>query len=223
MNPSDVLDYLKNSPEFFETYAEEVAQIAIPHPYGGRTISLSERQMMSLREQNRTLESHLHEMIRHGEDNDERGEKMHRLAVALMAATTYPSILHILNFHLKGDFAIPFVSVHLWRTPEAEEAPVLAQSSLTVAVENLLQPYCGEASALETTLGMPFEDVQVLFGEAGSKIASLALIALRNSGGAIGVIALGSEDNERFYPDMGTLYLERLGEMTSATLIRMTR
>ena len=56
-----------------------------------------------------------------------------------------------------------------------------------------------------------------------SHIRSQALIALRNGGGTIGMIALGSEDNQRFYADMGTLYLERLGEMVSAALARVTK
>jgi uncharacterized protein YigA (DUF484 family) len=39
---------------------------------------------------------------------------------------------------------------------------------------------------------------------AGPHIRSQALIALRNGGGTIGMIALGSEDAQRFYADMGT-------------------
>jgi uncharacterized protein YigA (DUF484 family) len=46
---------------------------------------------------------------------------------------------------------------------------------------------------------------------------------MRNGGGTIGMIAMGSEDNERFYSGMGTIYLERLGEMASAALARVLR
>ena len=44
---------------------------------------------------------------------------------------------------------------------------------------------------------------------------------MRHGGGTIGLIALGSEDGERFYAGMGTIYLERLGEMASAALARV--
>ena len=37
---------------------------------------------------------------------------------------------------------------------------------------------------------------------------------------ALGLLALGSEEPQRFYPEMGTLYLERIGEMASAALNR---
>jgi len=35
-----------------------------------------------------------------------------------------------------------------------------------------------------------------------------------------GMLALASEDPMRFFPEMGTLYLKRLGELTSAALRR---
>jgi uncharacterized protein YigA (DUF484 family) len=34
------------------------------------------------------------------------------------------------------------------------------------------------------------------------------------------MLALASEDIARFYPEMGTLYLKRIGEMVSAALLR---
>ena len=34
------------------------------------------------------------------------------------------------------------------------------------------------------------------------------------------VLALGSEEPQRFYPEMGTLYLERIGEVAAAALNR---
>ena len=34
------------------------------------------------------------------------------------------------------------------------------------------------------------------------------------------MLALGSEDAQRFYPEMGTLYLRRIGELVSAALLR---
>ena len=34
------------------------------------------------------------------------------------------------------------------------------------------------------------------------------------------MLALASEDPQRFYPEMGTLYLKRLGELVSTALRR---
>ena len=35
-----------------------------------------------------------------------------------------------------------------------------------------------------------------------------------------GLLVLGSEEAQRFYPEMGTLYLKRLGELVSAAITR---
>jgi uncharacterized protein YigA (DUF484 family) len=221
MKSDEVVRYLQDNPQFFEEHAEVVSHMVIPHPHGGRTISITERQMLSLRDKNRQLESKLSELLQFGEENDSISEKMHRLGVAMVAAANFQSVLHTLNFHLRDDFAVPHVAMRLWGRSEKiavqpEALPEFAEVSdeLQTFAESLLQPYCGSTSGFETSSW---------FGEAAKHIRSQALIALRNGGGTIGMIALGSEDAQRFYAGMGTLYLERLGEMASAALARVLR
>ncbi len=217
MKADEVAHYLQHNPQFFEHYAELISQIVIPHPHGGRTISITERQMLTLRDKNKQLEGKMGELLQFGEENDTISEKMHRLGVAMIAAGTFQSVLHTLNFHLRDDFAIPHVALRLWDRPAgADELPEFADVSeeLQVFAETLGQPYCGSTAGFETSSW---------FGEASTHVRSQALIALRNGGGTIGMIALGSEDAQRFYAGMGTLYLERLGEMASAALARVLR
>lgn len=217
MFPEEIAEYLKNNPGFFEQYADLMAQIFVPHPHGGRAVSLAERQMLSLREKNRAAETKLAELIAFGEENDAISEKVHRLAVGLIAAETFQAVIHLINFHLRDDFAVPHVALRLWDKPEGiEDLPEFAAVSeeLQVFAETLGRPYCGSTAGFGTASW---------FGEHASHIRSQALIALRNGGGTIGMIALGSEEAQRFYADMGTLYLERLGEMVSAALARVTK
>ena len=63
--------------------------------------------MLSLRDKNKLLEGKMDELLQFGEENDTISEKMHRLAVAMIAASTFQSVLHTLNFHLRDDFSIP--------------------------------------------------------------------------------------------------------------------
>ncbi len=220
-NPNEALraqaiaDYLQHHPEFFSEYADALAQINIPHPRGDKTISLTERQLYTLRDQNRQLEAKLGGLIQFGKDNDAISEKMHRLAVALVSTYTFQAVLHTLGFHLREDFAIPHVALRLWSVPTQKNAdlPEFAAVSkeLQVFAETLTQPYCGSTAGFETS---------GWFGAVAPHVRSQALVALRNGGGTIGMLALGSEDSERFFADMGTLYLERLGELVSAALGR---
>ena len=65
--------------------------------------------------------------------------------------------------------------------------------------------------------------VTAWFGGQAAHIRSQALMALSDGGQTIGMLALGSEDAQRFYADMGVLYLERVGEMVSAALVRVAK
>ena len=153
--PEDVADYLKNNPGFFEQYADLMAQIFLPHPHGGRAVSLAERQMLTLRDKNRQAESKLAELTAFGEENDAISEKMQRLAVTLITAYTFPAVMHTLGYHLKEDFAVPQVAVRLWSLPagELDGLPEFAGVSeeLQVFAETLTHPFCGSTSGFETS------------------------------------------------------------------------
>ena len=84
----DVARYLKANPEFFEQYAEMLAEIFVPHPHGGRAIPISERQIVTLREKNRALEDKLRELVQFGQENDSIIDRLHRITLAMMMAGT---------------------------------------------------------------------------------------------------------------------------------------
>lgn len=215
MRADEVARFLQDNPQFFEQHADLVARLVVPHPHSGRAISITERQMLALRDKNRQLEGRMGELMQFGEENDAIGAKVHRLAIGLLAANSFQAVLHTLHFHLRDDFAVPQVAVRLWqRPPECDELPEFADVSgeLLAFAEKLAQPYCGTTSGFETSSW---------FGEAAAHVRSQALIALRNGGATIGMVALGSEDAERFYAGMGTVYLERLGDLAAAALARV--
>jgi hypothetical protein len=64
------------------------------------------------------------------------------------------------------------------------------------------------------------DEVKSWFGEDAGRVRSFAMVALRRKGTVIGLVVLASEDPERFYPEMGTVYLAQLGELMSAGLER---
>jgi len=207
----DVARYLQENPVFFEEYADLLSQIYVPHPHGGQAIPLSDRQVMSLREKAKALEGKLAELIQFGEENDVISEKVHRLAVALLSARTLPTALHELYYNLREDFAIPHASLRLWRGAgdRAEFRPSSAE--LRDFAAKLDEPFCGPNANFEAA---------AWFDEAAPHIRSVAFMPLRELDETFGLLALASEDSARFYPEMGTLYLKRIGEMVSAAMLR---
>ena len=209
IRPAEVAAFLEAHPEFFEEYADMLAKIYIPHPHGGRAIPISERQILTLRERNHQLEAKLRELIQFGEENDAIGERVHRIALALLNARNLESLLHSLYFNLREDFAVPHVALRLWGAASHQLPEFSAISEkLRVFAETLTGPHCGAQ----------FEGAD-WFGEDAPRLRSFALVVLRSER-VFGLLALASEDTKRFYPEMGTLYLKRLGELASVALMR---
>ena len=210
MNSEDVAAYLKAHPEFFEQYAEMMAEINIPHPHGGRSIPISERQILTLREKSKQYEGKLREIIQFGEENDAIGAKLHRITLALLAATDVAGAVHAIDFNLREDFSVPHVVLRVWRG--AGELPVFQPASEATRdfTARLAHPHCCALAVADTAL---------LFGESAPLLKSFAYIGLRD-GESFGLLALASEDAHRFYPDMGTIFLSRLGDIIAAALAR---
>jgi uncharacterized protein YigA (DUF484 family) len=86
-----------------------------------------------------------------------------------------------------------------------DEAEAVSEAQRQHA-ESMGSPQCGAAS------GNPFLP---WFREAAEHVRSVALVPLGGSS-VFGLLALGSEDPRRFFPEMGTLYLRRIGELCAA-------
>ncbi len=216
MNADDVVQYLQDNPVFFEDYAEMLSQITVPNPHGGQAIALSDRQVLTLREKNKALETKLAELIQFGEENDAISNKMHRLSVALLPAADLAAMLAVLFYNLREDFAVPHATVRLWRGGAiGMEAFTPVTDDVKQYAAGLARPYCGASGNLE---------IASWYGDAAAHVRSVAFMPLADTGvGAretFGLLALGSEDPLRFYPEMGTVYLARLGELVSAALGR---
>jgi uncharacterized protein YigA (DUF484 family) len=212
MKAEEVAQFLNQHPEFFEDYAEMLAEVVIPHPHGGRAIPIAERQILSLREKARRLEAKLGELIRFGEQNDAIADKLHRMTLALVGARGAPAVLHVLAFNLREDFAVPHVAIRVWGEFDCAEIRDQADASAQSRdfAVGLGAPYCSAHAMVDTA---PW------FGEAAPHLRSFAYVPLRGEQ-TIGLLALASEDPQRFYPEMGTLYLRRLGEIAAAVLLR---
>jgi len=214
MDANDIAQFLKTNPQFFDQNPQLLESIYVPHPHGGRAIPLSERQIVSLRDKLRLLEAKLGELLRFGEDNDAIGEKVHRLSLALLGAKDFAATAHALYFHLREDFAVPHVALRVWGKSlldgTLEGSPV--EAALRDKAETMGAPQCGPAA------GNPFLP---WFRDAEAHIRSVALVPLGQTR-VIGLLALGSEDAQRFFAEMGNLYLRRIGELTAGALAART-
>jgi uncharacterized protein YigA (DUF484 family) len=208
MSPDDIAIFLRTNPQFFDQHPELLESIHVPHPYGGRAIPLAERQTVALREKLKLVEGKLVELVQFGEENEGISEKVHRLSVALVGSRDFPALAQTLYFHMREDFAVPHIALRVWGKAvpadfaEAQEVDKAQRQH----AEGMGAPQCGPAAA------NPFVP---WFGEAAEHVRSVALVPLGQTA-VFGLLAMGSEDPQRFYPEMGTLYLRRIGELCAA-------
>ncbi|GAB7563772.1 DUF484 family protein [Methylobacillus methanolivorans] len=209
-----VTSYLRAHPQFFEHHTSLLAELYLPSPHGQGTISLAERQQLAQRDRIRVLDAKLAQLMKYGEENDAIGEKVHRLSLGLLATEQVTVLVSLLEHSLREDFQVPYVSLRLWAQSRDENnggLPAFAKVDQEAQrwAQGLSKPYCGNHP------GMP---LQGWFG-AEARPAAFAVMALKAEH-VFGVLALASDDEKRFYPDMGTLYLKRIGELVSAALLR---
>ncbi len=202
MRPEDVARYLQDNPQFFEDHVDTLTQITLAHPHGGRTISLSERQLLALREKNRALEKKLSAMIAIAQDNDALQQKVHEFIVSLFAARDLTTLHEMIPRQLGDIFAVPHCVLRLWQsTPPSIEVLNFADAQV--------KPVC---------VHLPAHDTSAWFGETGEQLHSYAYLPLRAGDKTVGMLVLASEEKQRFYPEMGTVFLQRIAEAVECAL-----
>lgn len=202
MRSEDVAQYLLDNPDFFEKHLETLEQLALPHPHGGRTISLSERQLVALREKNKALEKTLRDMVTTAQDNDALQNKVHEFVISLFAGRDLDTLQDMVPHLLREIFSVPHATMRLWQSnpPSAE---------LLAFADAQSQPVCLHHAA---------HDTAAWFGDTAGQLHSFAYLPLHAGAESIGMLILASEDKQRFYPGMGTVFLKRIADTISSAL-----
>ncbi len=211
---TDIANYLANTPGFFERHAELLASVQLTSPHGQRAVSLQERQMEMLRERIRGLEMKIVEMIRHGQDNLTIADRLHRFTRAVLLTANPVALPGVMVETLRHEFMIPQAAIRLWGLGDGHQGQAYAQPASDDARSfsaSLTLPYCGVNAGFEAARW--FDDP--------ASVMSLALIPLRQGDTCFGLLVLGSPDPTRYTADMGTEFLQRVGEVASAALARL--
>jgi hypothetical protein len=218
INPQVVAQYLRAHPDFFNENIDLLAKLRIPHPCRP-AVSLVERQLEILRDQNAQLQKKLRELVDVARDNDRVSLQMQRLALMLIEATELEEIIHGVESILRDEFHADFAALRLAAQPVAShsiDAQTYFHFNMLPLFESILnsgRPRCGRISD---------EQLRALFDESGPRVASAAAIPLKGVDWQ-GILALGSRDETRFHPGMGAVFLARMGEMIGYALERHLR
>ncbi|MES1189568.1 MAG: DUF484 family protein [Steroidobacter sp.] len=209
-------DYLVRHPDFFERHSALLTRLRIPHERGSQTISLVERQVQALRDMNQRLETKLREFVAVAQENDVLSGKIHRLSCRLIRSHGASQFLAALEASFREDFAVTHWVMLCLRS----DIPELRH--LTTRHLRLVEPGAPELKPFETFFSAPkprvgqIRDTQrdYLFGNDAAEVGSAALVGLGPDAG-YGLLAIGSNDVQRFQSTMSTDFLIRIGQLVS--------
>jgi uncharacterized protein len=222
VNDGSVTRYLETYPDFFERNVTLLAKLRLPHlRESSATVSLVERQVEVLRDRNQTLERKLTELVDVARANDALANRIHCLSQRLIRGRTLLETINAIETSLREDFdarnSVLLLFMEQARGLEAAAGRFLKTADpageVVKTFDSLLQsgkPRCGQ-----------IRDAQrdYLFGKESIEIGSVALAPL-GARGALGLLAIGASDAQRFHPAMSTEFLTRISELLANALTR---
>lgn len=215
LDEQQVIDYLIRHPEFFQQNAPLLADMQIPHDAGG-AVSLIERQVSVLRARNKHFETKLREMVDAVHDNQRLNNSLQRLAINLFMVDGLDDVIGTVLDELRSELDSEFTVIKLLTQ---DRALLKKQSQRYIrADDEQLESFSRLIDEKRIQCGrLNQQQIQFLFGDAAGKVASGAVIPLSNAD-TFGVLALGSQDEQRYHPGMGTEFLQQLSSLVSAAI-----
>lgn len=217
LSADEVASYLFDHPDFFEQHAELLGELTISHGASG-AVSLIERQVVVLREQNAQLKEQMARMVQVAHDNDRLNAQLHSLILALLDAKDTGTLFHLVENGLKDDLNIEHVVLKVFTA--GDSADTANDGHFVAREDKVLERFGQFIKAHKPVCGrLNREQIDYLFGDGAPPVASAVLLPLMHDE-VIGMLALGSSDQHRFHPGMATDFLVRMAQIISALLTR---
>ena len=211
----EIISLLRENPDILQRYPELLSMLEISHQ-SGAAISLIEKQVVVLRQQNQTQESRLRELMDVARGNERLAKICHRLAINLLAADDLDDVISIVLAVLSNELAADHAVIKLFsdNKERIEQSP-----GLFVDVSDAsLKAFKTMVEHKNTVCGKSTEQQKkYLFEEKAESIKSVAIIPLV-AGADLGLIGLGANNAERFGLSMATDFLSQIGDLVSASL-----
>jgi uncharacterized protein YigA (DUF484 family) len=210
-----VATYLRKNPTFLEESPDVLETLQLNHN-SGVAVSLIERQVEQLRQKNQDLDRQLKQLVHVAAENEQLMTRLHQLTLELMLIGSRKEFFTHLGNSLLNDFNADILQICLFDQDIASEA---GEDVKHLRVDDpAMEPFQAHMDKDQSVCGRLGESkLEFLFGSKARWVQSTALVPLGEKG-AHGMMAIGSSDEARFYPGMGTLFLDLLANVISSSL-----
>jgi len=207
-----VSKYLRQNPDFLEREPSLLKFMELSHATGP-AISLIEKQVQYLRGLNETLEQQLNQLIQVASDNEKLMSRLHELTLDLMSMGDLPSFFDRLSDALLSEFKADILNITLFdlKIEAGPKTPMFHIKRDDPEMQQF-QEHLEKGVSVCGRLNRNKRDY--LFGSRAQWVQSTALVPMGNDG----MLAIGSSDGARFYPGMGTLFLDLLAKVVTSRL-----
>jgi uncharacterized protein YigA (DUF484 family) len=210
----DVAEYLRAHPQFFEEHPDVLGALEIPHARG-TAVSLVERQLAVLRQENRQLKRRLTEIVNNAKHNERLSRRIRELTLALMDAAGMEELLAVLDERLRGDFGADEVILRIFAEPAFVGGCVAAFVGRDAAAR---RPFAQIIDAAVPVPGRPKRaHCEALLVDAASSPGSAVIMPLKTQDWD-GVLMIRSRDEQRYNAAMGVDLLAHLGDIVSLVI-----
>ena len=218
-----IIEYLKTHPDFFKRNLQVLADMDVPSSSSEQVVSLAERQVSALRDDNRALAARFEEIVDRAKENEALEDRVHSVAIRLVAATSFEEVFGLAPTLIRKQFGIPYVTIRLGAKPAyASTWGEEEDDELEHSLQTILERVAHRRSVCDDRL--PRATLGFLFGENSASVDSCALVPIVDRDEhVLGILGLGAGDHQRFQPNMGTIFLDRIGALLGATFDRLYR
>lgn len=210
-----LIGLLRENPDFLNRHPELLSVLEVRHQSGG-AVSLIERQVDVLRQQKKTQEDRLLELMDVARDNERLAEIRHRLAIDLLSTHDIDDVITIVLDAFRDEMSADYAVIKLF---SSDEKKIEQSAGLFVNTDDdALKAFKTMLEHKNTVCGKSTDEQKdYLFDDKAATVKSVAIIPLV-AGANLGLIGLGAENAERFNSSMGTEFLSQIGELISASL-----
>jgi len=210
-----VASYLLKNPDFLDQNPDVLEALKINHQ-SGAAVSLIERQVEQLRASNEELERQLKRLMLVASENEQLMSRLHKLTLELLTIDSRTEFFTHLGNSLLNDFNADILQIYLFDLDTAAQA---GEDVIGIQADDpQVEQFQSQLEKDQTVCGRMSENkLEFLFGSKARWVQSTALVPLGEQG-SDGIMAIGSSDPARFYPGMGTLFLDLLADVISTSL-----
>ncbi len=210
-----VATYLRKNPGFLEEFPDVLETLHLNHN-SGVAVSLIERQVEQLRRKNGSLNRQLNQLVQVAAENEQLMTRLHQLTLELMLISSRKEFFTHLGNSLLHDFKADILQICLFDQDIARDAGEDVKHLRADDPEmEAFQVHLDKDHSVCGRLGE--SKLEFLFGSKARWVQSTALVPLGEKG-EHGMMAIGSSDDARFYPGMGTLFLDLLANVIASSL-----